>query len=209
MNQALSYMLKKNYYKIAVIGGDGSGPEVIRESCMMLSELQDSLPELKLEFSEFDWGSEYFLKTGRMMPEDGLEQLKSYDAILFGSAGSLEVPDHITLWGLRLEICQHFDQYANVRPSRLLPGIPSPLKNIGPAELDWVIVRENTEGEYSTVGGRMYKNTDREIAIQETIMSKKGIDRVQKFAFELAKNTKRKNIWLMIIKNQKQMNLDV
>ena len=149
-------------HKIAVIGGDGIGPEVTRAACIILSALQDSLPELKLKFTEFNWGSEYFLKIGRMMPEEGLEQLKSFDAILFGSAGSLEVPDHITLWGLRLEICQHFDQYANVRPSRLLPGIQSPLKNIGPVELDWVhckgkhrgrILRSRRKGSPQTPSG--------------------------------------------------------
>ena len=188
-------------HKIAVIGGDGIGPEVTREACIILSALQDSLPELKLEFTEFDWGSEYFLKTGRMMPEDGLEQLKSFDAILFGSAGSLEVPDHITLWGLRLEICQHFDQYANVRPSRLLPGIQSPLKNIGPAELDWVIVRENTEGEYSGAGGRVHPKLPQEVGIDVSVFTRDGIERVMRYAFELALTRPKKQLTLVTKSN--------
>ena len=135
------------------------------------------------------------------MPEDGLEQLKSFDAILFGSAGSLEVPDHITLWGLRLEIYQHFDQYANVRPSRLLPGIKSPLKNIGPAELDWVIVRENTEGEYSGAGGRVHPKLPQEVGIDVSVFTRDGIERVMRYAFELALTRPKKQLTLVTKSN--------
>ena len=135
------------------------------------------------------------------MPEDGLEQLKSFDAILFGSAGSLEVPDHITLWGLRLEICQHFDQYANVRPSRLLPGIKSPMKNIGPAELDWVIVRENTEGEYSGAGGRVHPKLPQEVGIDVSVFTRDGIERVMRYAFKLALTRPKKQLTLVTKSN--------
>ena len=135
------------------------------------------------------------------MPEDGLEQLKPFDAILFGSAGSLEVPDHITLWGLRLKICQHFDQYANVRPSRLLPGIQSPLKNIVPAELDWVIVRENTEGEYSGAGGRVHPKLPQEVGIDVSVFTRDGIERVMRYAFELALTRPKKQLTLVTKSN--------
>ena len=187
--------------KILVTPGDGIGPEVTREACTVLKVLQNVLPELKLDFTEFEWGSEYFVKNGRMMPEDGLEQLKTFDSILFGSAGSLEVPDHITLWGLRLKICQHFDQYANVRPSRLLPGIQSPLKNLSAGDLDWVIVRENTEGEYSGAGGRVHPQLPQEVGLDVSVFTRSGIERVMRFAFKLAASRPRKQLTLVTKSN--------
>ena len=141
-------------HKIAAIPADGIGPEVIAAGLQVLEALGQRTGDLEFQVTEFDWGSEYYKNHGAMMPQDGLEQLQEYDAIFFGAVGAPDVPDHITLWGLRLPICQGFDQYANVRPTRILPGIPSPLAGKGPGDLDWVIVRENSEGEYSGAGGR-------------------------------------------------------
>ena len=136
-------------YAIAAIPGDGIGTEVIAAGVEVLHALAQRDGSFKFQVDHFDWGSEYYKKHGIMMPENGRDQIKSHDAILFGSAGAPDVPDHITLWGLRLAICQPFDQYANVRPTRILPGITSPLRNVHGRELDWVIVRENSEGEYA------------------------------------------------------------
>ena len=138
-------------YRIACIPGDGIGREVIPAGQQVLTALAAALGTFKFEFEAFDWGGDYYRKHGVMMPADGLEPLRAKDAILFGSAGDPDIADHITLWGLRLKICQGFDQYANVRPTRILPGIESPLKRCGPGDLNWVIVRENSEGEYAGV----------------------------------------------------------
>jgi tartrate dehydrogenase/decarboxylase/D-malate dehydrogenase len=135
-------------FKIACIPGDGIGKEVIPASQVVLEALAQGQNEFGFEFTSFDWGGDYYRKHGIMMPADGLDALRPMDAILFGSAGDPQIPDHITLWGLRLKICQGFDQYANVRPTRILPGIDAPLKRCTPEQLNWVIVRENSEGEY-------------------------------------------------------------
>ena len=169
---------------------------------LILTEEQSFLKEtakkhqFNIQFDEFDFAScEYYEKNGKMLPDDWKEKLGKHDAIFFGAVGMPDrVPDHISLWGSLLQFRREFDQYINLRPVKLFPGINPPLANKKPGDIDMLIVRENTEGEYSTVGGRMYKNTDREIAIQETIMSAHGIDRVQKFAFELAKQRKRKKL---------------
>ena len=139
-------------YSIAAIPADGIGPEVIAAGIAVLESLQKRIGDIKFTVETFDWGSDYYRKHGVMMPADGLEKLKKFDAIYFGAVGAPDVPDHITLWGLRLPICQGFDQYANVRPTKILPGITSPLRNVGIGDLDWVIVRENSEGEYAGCG---------------------------------------------------------
>ena len=146
----------------------------------------------KFKVDHFDWGSEYYKKHGVMMPEDGRDQISKHDAILFGSAGAPDVPDHITLWGLRLAICQPFDQYANVRPTRILPGITSPLRNVHGKELDWVIVRENSEGEYAGVGGRVHQGLPLEVATDVSILTRRGVERIMRFAFKLAQSRPRK-----------------
>ena len=142
-------------YRIATIPGDGIGKEVVPAGQQVLEALATGSSNFRFEFENFDWGGDYFREHGVMMPADGLDAIRDKDAILFGSAGDPDIPDHITLWGLRLKICQGFDQYANVRPTRILPGIDGPLKRCGPEDLNWVIVRENSEGEYSGVGGRV------------------------------------------------------
>src|ERR1700687_5942613 len=141
-------------YSIAAIPADGIGPQVIAAGTAVLESLQKRMGDVKFNVETFDWGSAYYRKHGVMMPTDGLVKLKNFDAIHFGARGAPDVPDHITLWGLRLPICQGFDQYANVRPTKILPGITSPLRAVSGPELDWVIVRENSEGEYAGVGGR-------------------------------------------------------
>jgi len=144
-------------YRIATIPGDGIGKEVVPAGQQVLEALAASTRTFRFEFENFAWGGDYYRKHGVMMPDDGLNAIKDKDAILFGSAGDPDIPDHVTLWGLRLKICQGFDQYANVRPTRILPGIDAPLKRCKPEDLNWVIVRENSEGEYSGVGGRVHQ----------------------------------------------------
>ena len=182
-------------YKIASLAGDGIGKEVVPEGIKILKEVAEK-HQFKIQFDEFDFAScDFYAKHGKMLPDNWKEKIGSHDAIFFGAVGMPDqVPDHVSLWGSLLKFRRDFDQYINLRPVKLMPGVPCPLVNKKPGDIDMLIVRENTEGEYSSVGGRMYQGTDREIAIQETIMSKKGIDRVQKFAFELAKNTKRKKV---------------
>lgn len=179
-------------YRIAAIPGDGIGKEVVGAGCRVLEALAGVEPDLAFSIKPFDWGSDHYLAHGRMMPEDGVEQLRPFDAILFGSAGDPRVPDHISLWGLRLAICQGMDQYANVRPSRLLPGIEGPLEGVGHKDLDWVIVRENSEGEYSGAGGRVHQGFDHEVGIDVSIMTRKGVERIMRFAFDLARSRPRK-----------------
>ncbi len=179
-------------YRIATIPGDGIGKEVVPEGQKVLEALARQNPALKFEFENFDWGGDYYRKHGMMMPEDGLDPLREKDAILFGSAGDPHIPDHITLWGLRLKICQGFDQYANVRPTRILPGIDAPLKRCTPAQLDWVIVRENSEGEYSGVGGRAHQGHPIEVATDVSMMTRAGVERIMRYAFKLAQSRPRK-----------------
>ncbi len=179
-------------YRIATIPGDGIGKEVVPEGQKVLEALARQNPTLKFEFEDFDWGGDYYRKHGMMMPENGLDTLRNKDAILFGSAGDPHIPDHITLWGLRLKICQGFDQYANVRPTRILPGIDAPLKRCTPAQLDWVIVRENSEGEYSGVGGRAHQGHPIEVATDVSMMTRAGVERIMRYAFKLAQSRPRK-----------------
>ncbi|NMK50600.1 tartrate dehydrogenase [Achromobacter sp. Bel] len=178
-------------YRIATIPGDGIGKEVIPAGQRILQALA-SQNGLRFEFQDFDWGGDYYRKHGVMMPADGLDALRDKDAILFGSAGDPDIADHITLWGLRLKICQGFDQYANVRPTRILPGIDAPLKRCTPEQLNWVIVRENSEGEYSGVGGRVHQGHPIEAATDVSIMTRAGVERILRFAFGLAQSRPRK-----------------
>ena len=179
-------------YRIATIPGDGIGKEVVPAGQKLMEALATSTQSFRFEFENFDWGGDYFREHGVMMPEDGLNALKDKDAILFGSAGDAHIPDHITLWGLRLKICQGFDQYANVRPTRILPGIDGPLKRCGPDDLNWVIVRENSEGEYSGVGGRVHQGHPIEAATDVCMMTRAGVERIMRFAFKLAQSRPRK-----------------
>jgi tartrate dehydrogenase/decarboxylase/D-malate dehydrogenase len=179
-------------YKIAAIPGDGIGTEVISAGVEVLQALAKRAGSFQFKVDHFDWGGEYYKKHGRMMPVDGREQIKDHDAILFGSAGHPDIPDHITLWGLRLNICQPFDQYANVRPTRVLPGITSPLRHVERKELDWVIVRENSEGEYAGVGGRVHQGSPLEAATDVAMHTRAGVERIMRFAFRLAQGRPRK-----------------
>ena len=180
------------HVKIASIPADGIGPEVISAGIEVVLAAMERSTDTQIEFTHFDWGSDYYKKTGAMMPEDGLETLKSFDAIFFGAVGAPDVPDHITLWGLRLPICQGFDQYANVRPTRILPGITAPLRNKEPGDLDWVIVRENSEGEYSGNGGRAHRGMPEEVGTEVAIFTRTGVTRIMRYAFELARERPRK-----------------
>jgi len=179
-------------YAIAAIPADGIGPEVIAAGIEVLESLQQRCGDIRLEVTSFDWGSDYYRRHGVMMPADGLSTLKPFDAIYFGAVGAPDVPDHITLWGLRLPICQGFDQYANVRPTRILPGITSPLRNVGPGDLDWVIVRENSEGEYSGNGGRTHRGLPEEVGTEVAIFTRVGVTRIMRYAFRLAQSRPRK-----------------
>jgi len=180
------------HYTIAAIPADGIGPEVISAGIEVLRALERQNPRLKFEVKTFDWGSDYYKRHGVMMPEDGLQTLKAFDAIYFGAVGAPDVPDHITLWGLRLPICQGFDQYANVRPTKILPGITPPLRNCGPGDLDWVIVRENSEGEYSGNGGRAHRGLPEEVGTEVAIFTRVGVTRIMRYAFKLAQSRPRK-----------------
>ena len=188
-------------YKVAAIPGDGIGQEVITAGLEVLDALEVREGTFKFEISHFDWGTDRYLKTGEMMPSDGREQIRNMDAIYFGSAGDPRVADHISLWGLRLAICQPFDQYANVRPSRILPGIETPLKNATEKDLDWVIVRENSEGEYSGAGGRAHRGLPEEVGLDVAVFTRAGVERVQRFAFELARSRPRKLLTLVTKSN--------
>jgi tartrate dehydrogenase/decarboxylase/D-malate dehydrogenase len=179
-------------YRIAAIPGDGIGTEVISAGIEVLRASATRDGDFEFSIDEFDWGGAYYKKHGRMMPEDGLDQIRDHDAILFGSAGHPEIPDHITLWGLRLAICQPFDQYANVRPTRVLPGITSPLREVGDTDIDWVIVRENSEGEYAGVGGRVHQGSPLEVATDVAMFTRPGVERIMRFAFALARTRPRK-----------------
>jgi len=181
-------------YRIATIPGDGIGKEVVPAGRQVLEALAatGAGAGFSFEFEDFGWGGDWFRAHGEMMPADGLDALRGKDAILFGSAGDPHIPDHVTLWGLRLKICQGFDQYANVRPTRILPGIDGPLKRCKADDLNWVIVRENSEGEYSGVGGRVHQGHPIEAATDVSIMTRVGVERILRFAFKLAQSRPRK-----------------
>jgi tartrate dehydrogenase/decarboxylase/D-malate dehydrogenase len=185
-------------YRIASIPGDGIGNEVIPAGLEVLDALA-ATEKFSLQTTSFDWSSERYKKTGAYIPPGGLDKLKAFDAIFFGAVGAPDVADHVSLWGLRLPICQGFDQYANVRPSRLLPGIQSPMRNAG--EIDWVIVRENTEGEYSGSGGRVHQGLPEEVATETSVFTRKGVERVHRFAFELARKRPRRHLTLVTKSN--------
>jgi len=179
-------------YRIAAIPGDGIGTEVVSAGVEVLHALAKREGNFQFKVDHFDWGGEYYKKHGRMMPENGRSLIRNHDAILFGSAGHPDIPDHITLWGLRLAICQSFDQYANVRPTRVLPGITSPLRSVKQKELDWVIVRENSEGEYAGVGGRAHQGSPLEAATDVAMFTRAGVERIMRFAFRFAQSRPRK-----------------
>ncbi|MDH3580646.1 MAG: tartrate dehydrogenase [Hyphomicrobiales bacterium] len=186
---------KTNAQRIAVIAGDGIGKEVVPEGVRVL-EAAAKKHDLDLRFDEFDFAScDYYAKHGVMMPDDWKAQIAGHDAILFGAVGWPEtVPDHISLWGSLIQFRREFDQYVNLRPVRLMPGVPAPLAGREPGDIDFFVVRENTEGEYSSIGGRMFEGTDREVVLQETVMTRHGVDRVLKYAFELAQKRNKKHL---------------
>ncbi|ONN70562.1 tartrate dehydrogenase [Pseudomonas oryzihabitans] len=186
-------------YKIAAIPGDGIGVEVIAAGLEVLEGLARRLGSFAFDVSHYPWDSEYYLQHGHYIPEGGLDEIKQADAIFFGAVGSQKVPDHISLWGLRLPICQGFDQYANVRPARVLPGVKSPLTN-GQA-IDWVIVRENSEGEYSGSGGRVHQGLPIEVATEVSTFTRVGVERIHRFAFELARSRPAKHLTLVTKSN--------
>ena len=182
-------------FRIAVIPGDGIGNEVVPEGLRVLDRVAErSGGALRFAYDTFPWGSQHYLATGRMMDEDGLEQLQGFDAIYFGAVGWPNVPDHVSLWGLRLAICQGFDQYACIRPVQLLPGIASPLRAANEATMDWVVVRENSEGEYAGIGGRNLatRGDGGEIATQTALFTERGCERIMRYAFDLARTRRRK-----------------
>ncbi|NYT72969.1 tartrate dehydrogenase [Halomonas sp. QX-2] len=186
-------------HRVAVIPGDGIGLEVIEAGKKVLETLAKKSGNFHFEFEDFDWSSQRYLSQGEYIPEGGLEKLSKFDAIYFGAVGSQDVPDHVSLWELRLAICQGFDQYANVRPARVLPGVNSRLK--GAEEIDWVIVRENSEGEYSGNGGRVHQGHPEEVGTEVSVFTRKGIERIHRFAFKLAQSRPRKKLTLVTKSN--------
>ena len=181
-------------HRIAVLAGDGIGKEVMPEGLRVVEAAARKF-DVDLAFTSYDWSCDYYAKHGRMMPENWQETLQPFEAMYYGAVGwPATVPDHVSLWGSLILFRRHFDQYVNMRPCRLMPGVATPLANRKPGDIDFVVVRENTEGEYSSVGGRMYEGTDREIVFQESVFSRKGTDRIMKFAFDLARKRARKKV---------------
>ena len=178
-------------YRIAVIAGDGIGPEVVAEGRKVLEGIAAMDGSFQAEFTEFPWGCEYYLKNGRMMEEKGLEKLRAFDAIYLGAVGYPGVPDNVSLGGLLLEIRRGFDEYINLRPVKLLKGAPCPLKGVAREDIDMIVVRENSEGEYADVGARLYPGTPQEVALQTGVFSRKGCERVIRYAYELAKKERK------------------
>ena len=181
-------------YTIAVIPGDGVGKEVVDEGIRVMETLGIQDPNLAFAFVRFDWGSEYYFRNGCMMPEDALETLAAFDAVYLGAVGDPRLPDHVTLQGLLLPIRRAFDQYVNVRPAILYEGIESPLKGKKPGDIDMLVVRENTEGEYSDIGGRVYQGSDREVVVQGAMFTRWGTERIIRYAFDLARQRPRKHL---------------
>jgi tartrate dehydrogenase/decarboxylase/D-malate dehydrogenase len=188
-------------HDIAVIGGDGIGPEVVEAGCRVLDALAGIEPDLGFAFRRFDWGSAYYRQHGVMMPGDGLQQLQPFDAIYFGAVGAPDLADDITLWGLRLAICQGFDQYANVRPTRLLPGIVGPLRPELGRAIDWVIIRENSEGEYAGVGGRAHRGLPIEVGMDVSVFTRTGIERIARYACDVAMTRPRRLLTIVTKSN--------
>jgi tartrate dehydrogenase/decarboxylase/D-malate dehydrogenase len=188
-------------YRIAAIPGDGIGKEVIAAGLEVLAALERRNGGFKLAVEHFPWGSDYFRAHCKLMPEDGVAGLKRFDAIFFGAVGDPKIPDHVTLWGLRLPICQGLDQYANVRPTRLLPGIAGPLRHATAGNLDWVIVRENSEGEYAGNGGRVHRGLPEEVATETAVFTRAGVERIMRFAFGLARGRPRKKLTVVTKSN--------
>ena len=184
--------MRKNH-KIALIPGDGIGREVMPEGVRVLKAVSSKFG-IKLDWTEFEWSCETFLKTGKMMPDEGLHLLSKHDAIYLGAVGFPSVPDHISLWGLLIPIRREFDQFVNLRPVRLFDGVPCPLAGKKPGDIDFYVVRENTEGEYSAVGGIQYEVTEHEIVTQQSIFTRRGTDRILKYAFELAQSRDAKHL---------------
>ena len=180
-------------YKIALVPGDGIGREVVPEGVRTMRALAKKF-DFEVSFTEFPYSCQYYIENGVMMPADGLEKLKAFDTILLGAVGAPGVPDHVSLWGLLLPIRRTFDQYVNLRPVRLLPGINTPLANRTSEDIDFIVVRENTEGEYSEIGGRLFAGTEREVVIQETLFSKSGVDRILRYAFQLARERQARHV---------------
>jgi len=180
-------------YRIAVIPGDGIGKETVPESLRVLDAAARRF-NFSLKLDEYDWSCETYKQTGAMMPPDGMDRLKEADSILLGAVGFPGVPDHVSLWGLLIPIRRGFDQYVNLRPCKLMPGVRTPLANRTEADIDFYVVRENTEGEYSSVGGRMFEGTDREFVTQQSVFTRIGTDRILKFAFELAMTRPKKHL---------------
>jgi tartrate dehydrogenase/decarboxylase/D-malate dehydrogenase len=181
--------------RIAVIAGDGIGKEVMPEGVRVLQAAAQR-HQLPLEFTTFEWANcDYYAQHGQMMPDDWFARLKGFDAVYFGAVGWPDtVPDHVSLWGSLIKFRREFDQYVNLRPVRLMPGVPCPLANKQPGDIDFFVVRENTEGEYSSVGGRIFEGTERETVLQEAVFSRKGVDRILKYAFELAQSRPKKHL---------------
>ncbi len=188
-------MARSNTYRLAVIPGDGIGKEVVPEGLRVLEAVAKK-HRFSLDLDHFDFSSwDYYEKHGRMMPEDWKAKIGSHDAIFFGAVGAPDkIPDHISLWGSLLLMRREFDQYVNLRPVKLMPGVPAPLANRKPGDIDFFVVRENTEGEYSSVGGRMFPGTEREFVLQETVMTRVGVDRILKYAFDLAMRRPRRKL---------------
>ncbi|KAF2647912.1 tartrate dehydrogenase [Lophiostoma macrostomum CBS 122681] len=192
-------------YSIAAMGADGIGPEVVDAGVQVLSKLASLDGSFQLEFEDYDWSSDTYKKTGQYIPDGGLEKLKKHDAILFGAVGAPDVPDHLSLWGLRLAICQPFQQYANVRPTKIFRGTSSPLRNAEHGDLDWVIIRENSEGEYAGQGGRSHRGQPWETATEVSIFSRHAVQRIMEFAFEIAQKRPRKQL-TVVTKSNAQRN---
>jgi len=188
-------------YRIAAIPADGIGPEVISAGLEVLDAIAARDGGFALDVDHYDWGSERYRRLGALMPADGLETLRGADAIYFGAVGAPDIPDHVTLWGLRLPICQGFDQYANVRPTRILPGVTSPLRDVGRGDLDWLIVRENSEGEYAGHGGRSHRGLPEEVATETAIFTRRGVERIMRFAFDSARKRPRKHLTVVTKSN--------